>query len=101
MGTKTGVRSVLEFAREVRVYLHNNEAVIVGSVVSGAGTPPDMFRILPWGTTSVVTIRLDEVLRAAPVHGMTWVRQRTICAAQGAGVFKRSSPLHAGNGRGL
>jgi hypothetical protein len=96
MDRRPSLRNVLGFAREVRVHLYNNAAVIVGSTIPGADPTGDVFRILPWGTTSVVTIRLDEVSRAATVHGMTWHEQRMICTAQAAGVFESPPLLHAG-----
>jgi len=89
MDSKPNLRNVLEFAREVRVCLRN-ATVIFGRTMPGTG-PPDEYALLPWGTHSVVAIRLDDVTRAVPVHTMRWVRHRAICAAQRAGVFSLPS----------
>ncbi len=88
MDSRPSLRNVLEFAHEVRVYLRNAK-VIFGSTVPGAG--PDQYFVMPWGTHSVVTVRLDEVMHAVPVHAMTWLEHQAICSAQRAGVFARPS----------
>ena len=81
MKTRWYLRNVLSLAREVRVRLRD-QGVVVATVLPGASPHAVAFRILPWGTTSIVTVQLEQILRAAPVRRMTWRRQRTICASQ-------------------
>jgi hypothetical protein len=91
MATRSYLSNVLGLAHEVRVCLRD-EGVVVATVLPGASPRDAAFRILPWGTTSVMTVQLEQILRAAPVRHMTWSEQRRICASQGAGVFARVWP---------
>lgn len=93
-GRDGAVRNVLALAREVRVYLRDSH-VIVGSTVPPKSGPSEVFHIRPWGLRSTMTLRFADVLRAAPVRRMVWAEQRTIAAAQLAGVFVPQPPGHA------
>jgi hypothetical protein len=93
-GHRTTIRNVVAFAHEVRVVLHDSH-VIVGSIVFARDSAADTFRIRPWGVTSAMTVRLDDVARAVPVRRMGWAEQRCISAAQVAGVFAMPVPSPA------
>jgi hypothetical protein len=81
------IRNVVDCAHEVRVELHDSQ-VIFGSVMPVAGGDAAAFRIRPWGLSAPMAIRIDDVLRAAPIRRMAWDKQRSIAAAQLAGVFR-------------
>ncbi len=90
-GHDAAVRNVVAFAHEVRLVLHDSH-VIVGTIMFASESASDTFRIRPWGVTSAMTVRLDDVARAVPVRRMLWAEQRCISAAQVAGVFARPLP---------
>jgi hypothetical protein len=96
-GHDATIRNVVAFAHEVRVVLHDSH-VIVGSIIFAEDRAADTFRIRPWGVRSAMTVRLDDVARAAPVRRMLWAEQRCISAAQVAGVFARPVPSFATQG---
>jgi len=83
------IRTVVGVAHEIRIELQDAN-VIFGSVARPRLNVGD-FVIRPWGWKLPMTIRFDDVLRAAPVKGMVWQRQRAIAMAQMAGIFKRGS----------
>jgi hypothetical protein len=83
---------VVAFAHEVRVELRDSH-VIVGTIVLATDGAVEDFRIRPWGVRSTMTVRFDDVARAAPVRRMLWALQRCISAAQVAGVFTRPVPM--------
>jgi hypothetical protein len=81
------VRSVVDFAREVRLHLRH-EKVLFGSIAEGASRSDDgSFHIRPWGVKQSIAIRFDDVTLAAPVKQMGWEQHRAIARAQEAGVF--------------
>ena len=87
-GHEMTIRSVVEFAREVRIQLRDAQ-VIFGSVTAPA-SPHDegrSFFIRPWGLTESKAIRFDDISVASSVKQMGWKRHREIAAAQQAGVF--------------
>ena len=86
-GHEATIRNVVAFAHQVRVVLHDSQ-VIVGSIVYARECDADTFRIRPWGVRSAMTLRLGDVARAVPVRRMRWAQQRSISAAQVAGVFE-------------
>jgi hypothetical protein len=97
IGHEAMIRSVVDFAHEVRIHLHD-ERVIFGSVAGRAPDKNRSFRIRPWGVTESTTILFDDVSVAAPVKQMGWERHRAIAAAQRAGIFTphpKSKPLNA------
>ena len=85
-GHEALIRSVVDFAHEVRLQLHD-ERVIFGSVTSARNTEIGSFRIRPWGLTEMQTIKFGDVSVAAPVKHMVWERYRGIAGAQKAGIF--------------
>jgi hypothetical protein len=85
------VRAVVDTAHEVRVELYDSR-VIFGSVIATSEANPHVFVIRPWGRKLPMTIPLVDVLRAIPVTGMIWERQRSISMAQMAGTFKGNRP---------
>ena len=93
------IRSVVGFGHEVRVQLRDSH-VIVGSIVLARDPDHDDFQIhpdhedfqiRPWGMRAALTVKLDDVARAAPVRRMRWSEQRCISSAQVAGVFTKSA----------
>jgi hypothetical protein len=80
------IRNVVDFAREVRIHLHD-EQVIFGSVTSAVEGETESFRIRPWGVRESRAIPFDDVSLASPVKQMGWERHRAIAAAQQAGIF--------------
>jgi hypothetical protein len=88
------VRTLVGIAHEVRVRLHNTQ-VIFGSMVPIPAVDADAFSIRPWGRGSTMRIRFDDVSQAAPVRHMDWQKQRTIAAAQVAGIFTECASRHA------
>jgi hypothetical protein len=91
------IRNVVSFAHEVRVHLRNS-LVIVGNVVLATDPAGKVFQIRPWGLRSTMTVRFDEVVRVTPVRRMSWALQRSISAAQVAGVFATPAPASAAVG---
>jgi hypothetical protein len=87
------IRSVVSFGHEVRVQLRDSH-VIVGSIVLAQEPALEGFRIRPWGRRTAMTVKLDDVARAAPIRRMRWLEQRCISSAQVAGVFAKSAPRH-------
>jgi hypothetical protein len=87
------IRSVVDFAHEVRIQLHD-EQVIFGSVVLPRKNEIGSFRIRPWGLTEPKTIKFGDVSVAAPVKHMGWERYRCIKVAQKAGVFAVARSAH-------
>ncbi len=85
-GHEATIRSVVDFAHEVRLQLHD-ERVIFGSVTSSRNAEIGSFRIRPWGLTELQTIKFGDVSVAAPVKHMVWERYRGIAVAQKAGIF--------------
>jgi hypothetical protein len=86
------VRSVVDFAREVRVHLRD-EQVIFGSIAQAAERCDDgSFRIRPWGMKQSIEVRFADVTLATPVKQMGWEQHRAIARAQEAGVFLRRTP---------
>jgi len=79
------IRSVVDFAREVRIHLRDAQ-VVFGSI-SQATSQIGFFRIQPWGFKQAVNIRFADVSVAAPVKHMGWTRHRAIATAQHAGLF--------------
>ena len=88
-GHESTIRTVVDFAREVRILLHDAR-VIFGSVTATSKQETGSFRIRPWGMTESTTIKFEDVSIAAPVKQMGWDRHRAIAAAQRAGVFANS-----------
>jgi hypothetical protein len=88
---EVSIRNVVDFAHEVRVQLHDSQ-VIFGSVISLGDGEVGAFRIRPWGLTSPMAIRFDDVFRAAPIKRMAWQKQQSIAAAQLAGIFQLAPP---------
>ncbi|HEX9294326.1 MAG TPA: hypothetical protein VF881_00770 [Polyangiaceae bacterium] len=86
VGHEQAIRSVVDFAREVRIHL-NDAQVIFGSVICGRDGETRSFRIRPWGLADAMAIQFDDVSLASPVKQMGWDRHRAIAAAQQAGVF--------------
>lgn len=80
------VRSVVDFAREIRVHLRN-ESIIFGSVKQAAERCDPTFRILPWGVKQPIEVRFADVTLATPVKQMGWKQHCAIATAQKAGVF--------------
>ena len=80
------IRSVVDFAHEVRLLLHG-EQVIFGSVTSLPKGDKGSFLIRPWGVASTMVVQFDDVSVATSVKQMGWDRHRAIAAAQQAGVF--------------
>ena len=85
-GHERTIRSVVDFAREVRLLLHD-EQVIFGSVTSEPKGDKGSFLIRPWGVASSMVVQFDDVSVATSVKQMGWDRHRAIAAAQQAGVF--------------
>ena len=85
-GHERTIRSVVDFAHEVRLLLHD-EQVIFGSVSSVPKGDGGSFLIRPWGVSSAMAIQFDDVSVATSVKQMGWDRHRAIAAAQQAGVF--------------
>jgi len=85
-GHERTIRSVVDFAHEVRLLLHDDQVIFgsVTSVVKGIG---GSFLIRPWGVASAMTIQFDDVSVATSVKQMGWDRHRAIAAAQQSGVF--------------
>jgi hypothetical protein len=79
------VRSVVDYAREVRVHL-KNERVIFGSIKQAERCDGSFF-ILPWGMKQSLQVRFADVTLATPVKQMGWEQHRAIATAQQAGVF--------------
>ena len=81
------VRSVVDFAREVRIHLQD-EQVIFGTIPQAAERCDDgSFRVRPWGMQQSIEIRFADVTLATPVKQMGWEQHRAIATAQQAGVF--------------
>jgi hypothetical protein len=80
------VRSVVDFAREVRIHL-NNERIVFGTIKQTAERCDGSFRILPWGVKHPIEVRFADVTLATPVKQMGWEQHRAIASAQQAGVF--------------
>ena len=89
------IRAVVGIAHEVRIQLHDAK-VIFASVLAGADPPTEIqaFVVRPWGRKTTMTIKFAEVSRIAPVKTMDWQTQRTISAAQMAGVFAAGRLAH-------
>jgi hypothetical protein len=85
-GHEAAIRSVVDFAHEIRIHLHDDR-VIFGSVASSTNDEIGSFRIRPWGVAEPKTIPFGEVAVAAPVKQMGWERYRRIAEAQKAGIF--------------
>jgi hypothetical protein len=90
-GHEATIRNVIAFAHEVRVVLTDSH-VIVGTIMFAGACGAGTFLIRPWGVRSAMTVRLDDVARAVPVRRMLWAQQRSISAAQVAGVFVGLGP---------
>jgi hypothetical protein len=88
------IRNVVGFAHEVRLHLHDSKVIFATVVPVGDGDS-DAFLIRPWGLRSPMTVRYDQVYRAAPVKQMGWTKHRSISAAQLAGVFTESASRQA------
>ena len=80
------IRSVVDFAREVRVHLHDAQ-VIFGSIMPADRAGVDSFRLRPWGMKQSIEIQFVDVTLATPVKQMGWEQHRAIATAQQAGVF--------------
>jgi hypothetical protein len=85
-GHETTIRSVVDFAREVRIHLRDMQ-VIFGSVTENTDRGAGSFRIRPWGLTQSMDIPFDDVVLAATVKQMGWERHRAIAVAQQSGIF--------------
>jgi hypothetical protein len=85
-GHELTIRSVVDFAHEVKIHLHDAQ-VIFGSVVSTPKDEGGYFRIRPWGLSESMAIKFHDVAIASPVRQMGWQRHRAIAAAQQAGIF--------------
>ena len=84
MRTERDLKNVLTLSREVRIRM-NDASVIYASVV-GEQTA-EAFMVRPWGISTTVMIRFEEVSSARPVSKMGWQEQRAIVAAQAAAVI--------------
>jgi len=80
------IRNVVDFAREVRVHLHDAQ-VIFGSITAAARAEADFFRLRPWGMKQSIEIQFADVSLATPVKQMGWEQHRAIASARQAGVF--------------
>jgi len=80
------IRNVVDFAREVRVHLHDAQ-VIFGSITPAVRAEADSFRLRPWGMQQSIQIQFADVSLATPVKQMGWEQHRAIASAQQAGVF--------------
>jgi len=80
------IRNVVDFAREVRVHLHDTQ-VIFGSITTVDRALVDSFRMRPWGMKQSIEIQFADVSLAAPVKQMGWEQHRAIATAQQAGIF--------------
>jgi hypothetical protein len=85
------IKNIVGFAHEVRIYMRDSR-VIVGHILGAAAGRTEAFVLRPWGSTAHMTVRIGDISRAVMVRRMTWQRQRTIAAAQLAGVFVDSIP---------
>lgn len=85
-GHESMIRSVVDFAREVRIHLRDMQ-VIFGSVEEPTDRGTGSFRIRPWGHTETMNIQFDDVVLASTVKQMGWERHRAIAMAQQSGVF--------------
>jgi hypothetical protein len=83
---ETTIRSVVDFAREVRIHLRDMQ-VIFGSVTETAARGTGSFRLRPWGVPRSIDIPFDDVVLASTVKQMGWERHRAIAVAQQSGVF--------------
>ena len=75
------MRTVITFAREVRIRLRN-AGVIFATVIAPASTNDESYVVRPWGVTWTTTYFYANVARVAPVRRMKWETQRAICAMQ-------------------
>jgi hypothetical protein len=91
-GREAAIRNVVGFAHEVRIHFHDTR-VLFASVLCPASPDSLSFVVRPWGLKAETTVRFEEVSRAAPVKQMGWQKQRTISAAQAAGVFEELRPI--------
>jgi hypothetical protein len=85
------IRSVVDFANEVRLSMRNTE-VIFGTVVSVPKGEAGSFHVRPWGLVASKAFHFDDVAVAVPVKRMGWARHRAITAAQRAGIFAGHKP---------
>jgi hypothetical protein len=86
---EAAIRNVVGFAHEVRIHFHDLR-VVFASVLCPARQESRSFIVRAWGQTIPTTVLFDDVARAAPVKQMGWQKQRTISAAQAAGVFEEA-----------
>jgi hypothetical protein len=91
-GHESMIRSVVDFAREVRIHLRDMQ-VIFGSVGEPADREPGSFRIRPWGHKQSMDIQFDDVVLASTVKQMGWDRHRAIAVAQQAGIFTNARKI--------
>ena len=76
------MRSVVTFAREVRIRLRDTRIIFASVVSAQDAIESDAFVVRPRGVPWTTTFRYADATLVAPVRHMGWQAQQAICRKQ-------------------